>query len=81
MSNYKIKVKIEFIESDHDKEHSPQEQTDGSFHMVIDENDALSIDQSEKAMLMTAYPSIRKAVADHLEYMSKKKRSKMPKAK
>ena len=77
MSKYRVKVSVEFVEcDDNEAEHSPEERVDGGFDMVIDEKDAISIDKSEKALLMTAYPTIRKAVADHLERMSKKKPSK-----
>lgn len=74
MSKYRIKVRVEFVECDkNEDEHLPEEQAEGGFDMVIDEKDAISIDKSEKALLMTAYPTIRKAVADHLERISKKK--------
>jgi hypothetical protein len=49
--------------------------------MVIDGKDAVSIDQSEKALLSTAYPSIREALSKHLENISKKKSLKKPKRK
>lgn len=47
--------------------------TDGSYSMVISEQDATSIDMCEKAVLQIAYPTIRKAVSDHLSQGSKKK--------
>jgi len=73
MGNFKIKVKIEFVECETNTDKDPQEKDDGSFEMIIDEKDAISIDNSEKALLATAYPSIRKALAKHLEEVSKKK--------
>ena len=83
MGKYKIKVKVEIVESDqlNENEHGPQEQNDGSFTMLIDEKDAVSIDNSEKALLETAYPTIRKALSKHLENVSKKKPLKAPKRK
>jgi hypothetical protein len=57
------------------------EQNDGSFEMIIDGKDAISIDNSEKALLTTAYPTIRSALSKHLEEISKKKRLKKPKRK
>jgi len=83
MGKYKIKVKVEIVESDqqNENEHGPQEQNDGSFTMIIDEKDAVSIDNSEKALLETAYPTIRHALSKHLEQVSKKKSLKTPKRK
>ena len=76
MSNYQIKVKVEIVECDDKKDNAPREKDDGSFEMIIDEKDAISIDNSENALLTTAYPTIRKALAKHLEEVSKKKSSK-----
>ena len=74
MGKFKIRVKVEIVESDqqNENEHGPQEQNDGSFTMIIDEKDAVSIDNSEKALLSTAYPTIRHALSKHLEKVSKK---------
>ena len=79
MGKYKIKVKVEIVECDDQSEHAPQEQDDGSFEMIIDEKDGVSIDKSEKAVLSTAYPTIRDALSKHLENVSKKKSLKKPK--
>ena len=81
MGKYEIRVKVEVIECDKQNEHGPQEQNDGSFTMIIDEKDAASIDNSEKALLSTAYPTIRDALSKHLENVSKKKSLKRPKRK
>jgi len=83
MGKFKIRVKVEIVESDQQNEieHGPQEQNDGSFTMIIDQKDAESIDNSEKALLETAYPTIRKALSKHLENVSKKKPLKVPKRK
>ena len=81
MGKFKIRVKVEIVESDqqNEYEHGPQEQNDGSFTMIIDQKDAVSIDNSEKALLETAYPTIRSALSKHLENVSKKKPLKTPK--
>lgn len=79
MGKYEIKVKVEIVESSKKNVHEPQEENDGSFTMIIDEKDAVSIDHSEKALLETAYPTIRKALSKHLENVSKKKPLKAPK--
>ena len=81
MGKYEIRVKVEVVECDKQNEHGPQEQNDGSFTMIIDEKDAVSIDNSEKALLSTAYPTIRNALSKHLENVSKKKSLKRPKRK
>ena len=81
MGKFKIKVKVEIVESNKQNTHDPQEQNDGSFTMIIDEKDAVSIDNSEKALLETAYPTIRSALSKHLENVSKKKPLKAPKRK
>jgi hypothetical protein len=80
MGKFQIKVKVEIVESEQQNKngHGPQEQDDGSFTMIIDQNDAESIDNSEKALLETAYPTIRNALSKHLENISKKKPLKTP---
>ena len=83
MGKFQIKVKVEIVESEqqNENEHGPQEQDDGSFTMIIDQKDAESIDNSEKALLETAYPTIRNALSKHLENISKKKPLKRPRSK
>ena len=74
MANYKIKVNIEIAECEESKiNDAPHEKEDGTFEMILNEKDAISIDNSEKALLSTAFPSIRKALVAHLEKVSKKK--------
>jgi len=55
MGNYKIRVKVEFVECDDPEQDSPMKQNDGSFEMSIDEADAISIDNCEKAVLMKRF--------------------------
>ena len=81
MGKYEIKVKVEIVESSKQNAHEPQEENDGSFTMIIDQKDAESIDNSEKALLETAYPTIRNALSKHLENISKKKPLKRPRSK
>lgn len=73
MGKYEIKVKIELVECNGAEEHEPMKGEDGSFTMTISERDAISIDNCEKAVLRTAYPTIRDAVSRHLSEISKKK--------
>ena len=76
MGNYKIRVKVEFVECNDPKQDSPIEQNDGSFQMSIDEADSLSIDNCETAVMRTSYEAIRAALSEHLSEASKKKPSK-----
>ncbi|MGE4415581.1 MAG: hypothetical protein AB7D08_09715 [Bacteroidales bacterium] len=73
MSKYKIKVHVELEECDESENHEITQNSDRSFSMVISEQNAISIDMCEKYVLQTAYPTIRKAVSDHLSQVSKKK--------
>jgi len=76
MSKYKIKVSVEFVECDETENHEVNKNNDGSFSMIISEQDAISIDMCEKSVLQTAYPTIREAVSNHLSQISKKKPKK-----
>jgi len=71
--NYKIKVQIEIVESTEEIQDEPQEVGAGQFELVLDEKQALSIDDCEQALLRTNYPAVRAALAAHLSAMSKKK--------
>ena len=74
MSKYRIQVKVELIEcNDDSNENDLKEQKDGSFTMLISEKDAISIDNCERAILLTAHPTIRTAISKHLSDISKKK--------
>ena len=46
---------------------------DGGFESMLSEDDAVSIDKSEQAILGTAWPAMRSALAKHLHAVSKKK--------
>jgi hypothetical protein len=72
MSKFKIKVSVEFVECDETENHN------GSFSMVISEQDAISIDMCERSVLQIAYPTIREAMSNHLSQISKKKSKKKP---
>ncbi len=81
MGKFKIRIKIELVESDGPEHKSPTKQNDGSFEMSIDEADAISIDNCETAVMRTSYDAIRDALSEHLSRASKKKPSKKPKRK
>ena len=78
MSKFKIKVSVEFVECDETENHEVNKNNDGSFSMIISEQDAISIDMCERSVLQTAYPTIREAVSNHLSQISKKKSKKKP---
>jgi len=77
MGKYKIRVKVDLVECD-DKEHGVIKEEDSCFAMTISEKDAISIDSCEKALLQTAYPTIRDAISKHLSEVSKKRLLKKP---
>ena len=43
-----------------------QQCPDGAFQLMLSEDDAVSIDKSEQAILGTAWPAMRSALAEHL---------------
>ncbi len=76
MGKYKIRVKVELVECDDAEAGGVEKDGEGDFSMTIDEKDAISIDNVEKSVLLTAYPTIREAVSKHLSDISKKKHMK-----
>jgi hypothetical protein len=76
VGKYRIRVKVELVECDESDANGMKKEGDGAFSMTIDEKDAFSIDNCEKSVLMTAYPTIRDAISAHLSEVSKKKRMK-----
>ena len=64
---------MNLIECDEEIDDNPIELEDGSYQFTIDKDAGESIDGSEIAVLNTAYPAIREALARHLESISKKK--------
>lgn len=73
MNKFEITVSVNISESDEKKENGLKKLKNGNFSMTINETDAISIDNCEKAVLETAYPAIRESVAKHLSDVSKKK--------
>jgi len=76
MAKYQIEVKVTIKECSEESSPNINKQEDGSFNMVIDEVDAISIDKCEQAVLMANYPAIREAISRHLSELSKKKLEK-----
>ncbi len=72
MSKYKINVTVNLVECDAETDDTLMELEDGSYQLTINENAGESKDDCEAAVLKTAFPAIRKALARHLESVSKK---------
>lgn len=72
MGNYEIKVNIEIVETEKSTTNKPNGTGDGCFKLTICEQDAISIDKCENALLRTNYEAIRDALSRHLEEISKK---------
>ena len=75
MSKYKINVTVNLVECDDDEKvnNDPIELEDGSYQFIMNDDAGESIDDCEIGVLKTAFPSIRKAIAQHMEELSKKK--------
>ena len=75
MGKYKINVTVNLVECDAEIDDNLIEldDGDGSYQLTINEDAGESIDDCEAAVLRTAFPAIRKALAHHLENVSKKK--------
>lgn len=74
MSKYKINVTVNLSKCDDEKANDrPIELDDGSYQFIMNEDAGESIDDCEIAVLKTAFPAIREAIARHLEDLSKKK--------
>jgi hypothetical protein len=73
MSKCKINVTVNLVECEGEADNRPIELEDGSYQYTINENAGESIDECEMAVLNTAYPAIRDAIARHMEKVSKKK--------
>ena len=81
MSNIRVKISVEFIETQDPitTGNDPARMDDGSFNIVLDDNAEFDISRLENAMLRTTYPALRSALSEHLDDVSKKKPN-LPKA-
>ena len=73
-TNYKIEVKIDIKATNENQTNNIQGNND-CFSVIINNNDAESIDKIEKAVLMLTFPAIRKSVSKHLSDVSLQKAS------
>ncbi len=78
MSPYEITVEIKIKECEGSVETNPVEQADGSFRLVIPDEQASSIDDCEQALLRTNFVAVRQAISAHLSALSKKKPTNVP---
>ncbi len=78
MSQYEITVEIKIKECEGSVETNPVEQADGSFRLVIPDEQASSIDDCEQALLRTNFAAVRQAISAHLSTLSKKKPTNVP---
>lgn len=72
MGNYKIVVNVKIVECNEAEVGNLSKKKNGNFEMTINEEDAISIDKCEKALLATNYEAIRDAISEHLTAVSKK---------
>jgi hypothetical protein len=73
MGKYKVRVKVEIVETDAATETDVEQHEDGSFELVMSEAQAISIDDCEESLLRANFPAIREAISKHLTEISKKK--------
>ncbi len=78
MGNVKIRIKIELVECDDTGSGSLLKEADGSFTRIITDDDSVSIDKCESAMMETVYPTVREILSGHFADVSKKKLLRMP---
>ena len=72
MGNFKLKIKVELVECDDTGSGNLKKETDGSFTRIITEDDSVSIDKCESAMMKTVYPTVREALSRHFADVGKK---------
>ncbi len=73
--NLKLRIKVEFVETEAEPSvgRAPEEQTDGSFSLVLPEADELNISALDRAALDVSFPALREALSRHLAQVGKKK--------
>jgi hypothetical protein len=80
--NLKLRIKVEFVETEEDasSDRHPEEQSDGSFSLVLPEADELNISALDRAALDVSFPALREALSRHLAEVGKKNSSGKPRA-
>jgi hypothetical protein len=69
----RAQVVVEQVDCEEAGSGEVEERSDGSFELMLSEQDGCSIDKSEQAVLRASWPAMRKALAEHLRAVSKKK--------
>ena len=70
---YKLRVHVEIVESAEVAQDDPVEVEPGHFEVILDEKQALNIDECEQALLRINYPALRTALSAHLTTRSLEK--------
>jgi hypothetical protein len=73
MGNYRIEIGIKIAKCDESEQSDPKMHDDGIFGMIISEEDAISIDKCENAILNTGYQAMREAASEHFTRISEEK--------
>ncbi len=73
MKNTKIRIKIEFEDTDLTVSSSPLKLEDGTFEIVFSQDEEKIIDRSEQALMRANQPAIRDAISQYLSEYTKKK--------
>ncbi len=69
---FRIKVEIVETELEPSSDRHPQEETDGSFRLVLPEADELNISALDRAALDVSFPALRDALSRYLMEAGKK---------
>ena len=70
MANYRIEIKVRITQCDDEPTATPIRQGDGLFTYVLSEEQAISIDTCEQAVLATNFAAVREALAQHFSVLS-----------
>ena len=75
MRNIKVNIHVGFSETEEPvtENDGVERMDDGSFRLILSQQDEFNIDRLENALLQTSYPAFRVALSEHLEQASKKK--------
>jgi hypothetical protein len=70
-NNYKIKVDIKIVKSEEEEQERPKKQGAGQYEYIINGATGRSIDEVERALLVTNAEALRDGIANHLTEVSK----------
>ena len=74
MRNIKVSIRVGFSETEESvtANECVEQGEDGSFSLVLGEQDEFNIDRLENALLQTSYPALRAGLSEHLGQAVKK---------